>query len=93
MQQRWQFRVVGKLNDLAGTAKTLLYEMDLKVAELVLIGAAKHPVERDDALLPADALLTRQQKCCLVETQNVAVLPSGGEGNKRFWQRFWQRFL
>jgi hypothetical protein len=41
--------------------------MDLKVAELVLGGAAKHSVERDDALLPADALLTRQ------ETKNLCV--------------------
>jgi hypothetical protein len=34
--------VIGENNKLTETAKTLLHEMDLKVAELVLIGAVKY---------------------------------------------------
>lgn len=49
-QQQWQFRVIGAINKLSGTAKTLLHEMDLKVAGLVLSGIAKglrwHGAER-----------------------------------------------
>src|ERR1700687_2614029 len=44
-QQKWQFRVPGEFSGTARTAKTLLHEMDLKVAELALSGAAKHSVE------------------------------------------------
>jgi hypothetical protein len=38
----------GEMNNLARTAKMLLREMDLKVAELVLNGAAKDVIGRGD---------------------------------------------
>ncbi len=41
LHQRWQFRVIGGISNFAATAKTPLHEKDLKVAELVLSGAAK----------------------------------------------------
>jgi hypothetical protein len=34
LQQKWQFRLIGEINNPAGTAKMLRHEMDLKVAEL-----------------------------------------------------------
>jgi hypothetical protein len=40
-QQKWQFRVPGEISEPARTAKTLLHEMDLKVAELTRNWAAK----------------------------------------------------
>ena len=36
------------MNNFAATAKMLLHEMDFKVAELALSGAAKHSVETLD---------------------------------------------
>jgi hypothetical protein len=41
LQQKWQLRVPGEISGPARTAKMLLHEMDLKVAELALSGAAK----------------------------------------------------
>jgi hypothetical protein len=32
LQQKWQIRVPGEMNNLAPTAEMLLHEMDLKVA-------------------------------------------------------------
>jgi hypothetical protein len=41
-QQRWQFRVSSKMRNPAGLTKNLFHEMDLKVRELSLSGAAKY---------------------------------------------------
>jgi len=41
LQQKWQFLVPGEISGPARIAKTLLHEMDLKVAELALSGVAK----------------------------------------------------
>jgi hypothetical protein len=43
LQQWWRIRVPGEMNNLARTAKTLLHEMYLKVAELMLNDAGKYP--------------------------------------------------
>ena len=72
------------MNKNAGTAKTLLHEMDLKVAELVPSDAAKHSVERDDALLPADALLTRQQNVASSKPKMLPRCPRGERGTNDF---------
>ena len=52
--QRWQFRVIGEISNIAATAKTPLHEKDLKVAELVLSGAAKGLRHEVRAFLYAD---------------------------------------
>ena len=58
LQQRWQFRVSDRMTNPSRTAKMLLHEEDLKVAELCSSGAAEDPEGNFDSTESLDIVPT-----------------------------------